>query len=235
MPTELVFIRHGHAVRVNGDYLHAPLTDLGRRQAELTGERFCADPIELDGYYTSPLRRTKETSALIGSKIGHVPSIKNGIQELEGTEVPLLVLFEFLARIGWFGGYLYENVGKPIKWPIVGRVSTVMTELLKRHDGGRVGIVTHSGVISSVLAWYFPNKRRRWWTYVVDNCSLTRLRIDGTRAELLVVNDSKHLSPPMTTKQPPAGTVEVAKQAEKKIVETVPGAEKTAGPTPPAK
>lgn len=222
METELTLIRHGHAVRVNGDYVRAPLTELGRKQAELTGMRFCAEQERFDGFYTSPLRRTKETSAIIGSKTEQIPDIKPGIQELEGIEVPLLVLFEFLARVGWFGGYLYNNVGKPLKWPIAGRVSTVISDLLKKHEGGKIAVVTHSGVISSVLAWYFPQKRRQYWVYVVDNCSLTRLRINGTRAELIIVNDSAHLSAALTTKQPPAATVEVAKQAEKKIEQAVP-------------
>jgi 2,3-bisphosphoglycerate-dependent phosphoglycerate mutase len=221
MATELVLVRHGHAVRVNGDYVHAPLTELGRTQADLTGVRFCSEMSKLDGYYASPLRRTKETSAIIGSKIGQVPGLKPGVQELAGLEVPTLVLMEVLARLGWFGHYLYENAGKPMHWPITGRVSTVVTDVVKKHEGGRVAIVTHSGVISSILAWYFPNKRRRWWRYVVDNCSLTRLRIEGTRAELLVVNDTNHLSDLLTTKQPPAATVQVANQAEQKIEQVV--------------
>lgn len=217
MASELILVRHGHAVRVQGDYVHAPITELGRHQAELTGLRFCEQPIPLDGLYCSPLRRTRETAAVIASKLGHIPDVTNGIQELEGTEVPTLVLFEFLARIGWFGKYLYENSGKPIRWPITGRVSTVITELLKKHPGQRFAVVTHAGVISSVLAWYFPNRRRRWWVYVMDNCSLTWLKIDGTRAELVVANDTKHLSDALTTKQPPAATVEVAKKAEEKV------------------
>lgn len=222
MATELVLIRHGHAVRVKGDYVRAPLTALGKKQAELTGQRFCVEAFELDGFYSSPLRRTKETSATIGVKIGHIPNIKSGVQELEGAEVPLLVLWEFLAYLGWFGKYLYDNSGKPLTWPIMGRVSNVVSELVKKHAGGRFAIVTHSGVISSVLAWYFPNKRRRWWTYTVDNCSLTRMKIEGTRAELVVVNNTDHLGEPLTTKQPPAASVQVANQAEKKIQEKVP-------------
>ncbi len=222
MATELVLVRHGHAVRVGGDYVHAPLTELGTKQAELTGQRLCAEPLPLDGFYSSPLRRTKETSAIIGTKIGRVPGIQKDVRELEGIEVPTLVLMEFLAHLGWFGGYLYENVGKPIQWPIVGRVSHAIAELVKRHEGGSFAVVTHSGVVSSVLAWYFPNKRRRWWVYTVDNCSLTRLKIDGTQAELVILNDTAHLSDALTTKQPPATTVQVANKAEQKVEQVVP-------------
>jgi broad specificity phosphatase PhoE len=228
MTTELVLVRHGHAVRVNGDYIHAPLTALGRTQAELTGDRICSEQIRLDGFYSSPLLRTKETSALIGSKSGHIPAFQKDVRELEGLEVPTLVLMEFLAHVGWFGHYLYENAGKPIHWPIVGRVSGVVANLVKQHEGGRFALVTHSGVISSVLAWYFPNKRRRWWVYTVDNCSLTWLRINGTLAEIVMTNNTDHLSAALTTKQPPAATVQIANKAEKKIEEKVPLAQSKA-------
>ncbi len=223
MATELTLIRHGHAVRVNGHYVPAPLTALGQKQADTTGRYLCRTQYHFDGFYCSPLRRARETAARIGVQTGQIPHITNGIQELEGLEVPQLVLFETLARFGVFGQYLYEYSGKPLRWPIVGRVSQVLTELLAKHPDERVAVVVHSGVISAVLAWYYPRRRRRWWRYTVDNCSLTRLLVDGAKAELLTVNDTNHLRPEITTQQPPAPAVEVAKSAEQKITPPVAG------------
>lgn len=231
MATDLVLIRHGHAVRVNGDYINAPLTRLGESQAALTGLYLCQSELRLDGLYSSPLRRAKETAALIGSEISRVPAIRPGLQELEGAEVPQLVLFEVLARFNFFGRYLYENVGKPLRWPIVGRVSRVLVELIQKHPDQRIGVVSHSGVISSVLAWFYPSKRYHWWRYTVSNCSLTLLRVEGARAELVFVNDTQHLSAETTTTQPPAATVQTAKQAEQKVEQTLPAT--PTGPQPP--
>ncbi len=218
MTTELILIRHGHAVRVNGHYVPAPLTELGQKQADRTGRFLCQMQEHLDGFYCSPLRRARETAARIGVQIGQIPHIRNGIQELEGLEVPQLVLFETMARFGLFGNYLYQCKGQLIRWPIVGRVSKVLTELMVKHPDERVAVVVHSGVISAVLAWYYPRRRRRWWRYTVDNCSLTRLLVNGAQAELLTVNDTNHLRPEITTQQPPAPAVEVAKTAEQKIM-----------------
>lgn len=218
MATEVVLIRHGHAVRVNGRYVPAPLTSVGQKQADTTGRQLCHTHEHFDGFYSSPLRRTRETAARIGAQLGQIPHIQQGIQELEGLEVPQFVLFEALARLGIFGRYLYENSGKPMTWPILGRVSQVLTKVIQQHTDQKIAFVTHAGVISAVLAWYYPGRRRRWYRYTVDNCSLTQLSVDGTKAELVVVNDTNHLRPEITTSQPPAETVQTAIAAEAKII-----------------
>ena len=96
MATDLILIRHGKTIPVNGDYVHAPLTELGQQQATQTGQYLTQQPA-LGGLYTSPLRRAKETAALIGSKLDMTPEIKNGIQEVEALEVPFLALCEVLS------------------------------------------------------------------------------------------------------------------------------------------
>ena len=223
MATELILIRHGNAVRVNGHYVSAPLTPLGQRQADATGRYFCRAHEHFDGFYCSPLRRARETAARIGLGTGQLPHVRNGLQELNGLEVPQLVLCESLARVGVFGHYLYETSGRPLTWPIIGRVSTILTRLIEEHPDQRVTVVAHSGVISAVLAWYFPGRRRHWWRYTVDNCSLTRLRIDGAKAQALAINDTNHLKPEITTTQPPEPAVELANAATARIAPTAAG------------
>ncbi len=217
MATELVLIRHGNAVQVNGDYVHAPLTPLGQEQAAQTGQ-FLAQPAQhLDGLYSSPVRRTRETADIIGSSIGTSPTLQNGIRELEGLEVPTLAFYEILSALDLVEDYLDAHVGKPMRWPIQGRVSTALTEILPKYPNQRLAVVTHSGVISSVLAWYFPEQRLQWWLNTVGNCSLTRLQVEGTQAKLLAVNEIQHLSPAVVTTQPPARTVRVAKKVQQAV------------------
>ena len=98
MATELILIRHGNAVRVHGGYLHAPLTALGRQQAVQTGRCLCEMHQPLDGFYTSPVRRAKETAAIIGSAIGEKPKVKIGVRELETLEALALALLEAHRR-----------------------------------------------------------------------------------------------------------------------------------------
>jgi len=213
MATELILIRHGHAVRVNGDYFHAPLTTLGQEQAAQTGQYFSAPENHLDGFYASPLRRTQETAKIIGEKIGQNAELRIGVQELRWMELPALMIFEILSIFDPVEDYLDAHTGAPIRWPIEGRVSAVLLDILAKHPGQRIAVVAHSGVISAALSWYLPEKRWRWWRTTVSNCSFTRFKVEGNHAELLAVNDIQHLSPVIVTTQPPTATVEVAKDA----------------------
>jgi probable phosphoglycerate mutase len=212
MATELILIRHGNAVRINGDYFHAPLTELGREQAARTGLFFNAPQNHLDGFYASPLRRTKETAEIIGAKIGQIAEFRIGIQELRVGELPALVVLEILSIADPIEDYLDAHAGGSIRWPIMGRVSAVLLEIIKRHPDQRVAVVAHAGVISAALSWYQPEERWRWWRTTVSNCSITRFKVEGNHAELLAVNDIQHLSPVLITTQPPAKTVEIAEE-----------------------
>ena len=124
-----------------------------------------------------------------------------------------MVILEILSITDPVEDYLETHIGGPIWWPIVGRVSSVLLEIIARHPNQRVAVVAHSGVISAALTWYFPEKRWRWWRTTVSNCSLTRFKIEGNRAELLAFNDITHLSSLLITTQPPTKSVEIAEEA----------------------
>lgn len=207
MPTELILIRHGNAARVHGGYRHASLTPLGAQQAELVGQHLRLEHWELGGFYTSPLRRATETAAIIGLEIDKTPTIEANVREMELTEAPALALFEALSVLDAVEDYLDAHAGKPLVWPLEGRVAKALTAIVAAHPYQFVGVVAHTGVISSALAWFFPDQRLHWWTTIVGNCSLTRLRVDGAQAELLAVNETHHLTPVRASIQPPSRTV----------------------------
>jgi phosphoserine phosphatase len=211
MATELVLIRHGYTVRVHGDYVHAPLTPLGQQQAAQTGQYLSAGQQPIHDFYTSPLRRAHETADIIASKIDINPVVKNGVREVEGLEIPALGLYEFASIFDPVEDYLDDRAGKPIRWPIEGRISKSLLEIIAAHPDQRVVVVAHSGVISAVLAWYFPEERGEYWLTTVRNCSLTRLGVDKTQAQILGIDEIGHLSPELVTEQRPDRAVQLAK------------------------
>lgn len=211
MATELILIRHGYTVRVNGDYVHAPLTPLGRQQAAQTGQYLSAHQEPIQGFYSSPLRRAHETADIIGSAINEQPAIKRGVREVEGLEVPALVLYEIASVFDPVEDYLDDRAGKSLRWPVEGRVSQALLEILAAHPNERVVVVAHAGVVSSTLAWYFPEQRGEWWLTLVRNCSLTRLAVENGRARILGVNETGHLHPEADTTQTPDRAVQVTR------------------------
>jgi len=211
MATELILIRHGYTVRVNGDYVHAPLTPLGQEQAAQTGQYLFASQQLINGFYTSPLRRAQETADIIASKISLKPIVKNGVREVGGPEIPALALYEFASIFDPVEDYLDDRAGKPIRWPIEGRISKSLLEMIAAHPNQRVVMVAHSGVISAILAWYFPEERGEYWLTTVRNCSLTRLGVDKTQVQILGIDEIQHLSPQAVTQQRPDRAVQLAK------------------------
>ena len=149
------------------------------------------------------------------------------------NELPALVILEILSIADPVEDYLDARAGGPIRWPIEGRVSAVLLDILAKHPDQRVAVVAHAGVISAALSWYLPERRWRWWRTTVSNCSFTRFKVEGKQAELLAVNDIKHLSPVIVTTQPPTATVEIAKDAhppEKALVFDKPADKNSASP-----
>ncbi len=211
MATEFILIRHGNAIRVNGDYVHAPLTALGQSQAAQTGQFLNEKQQPIDGFFSSPLRRAQETAAIIGAQLHMTPEIVNGLREVEGLEVPALPVLEFLSIFDFVEDYLDTNAGKPIKWPIEGRISQALTDIVTTHMNQHLVIVAHSGVISAVLAWAFPEQRLKWWLMTVGNCSLTQLRVQDAHIELVAVNQTQHLAPAEVTTQAPDRAVQLTK------------------------
>jgi broad specificity phosphatase PhoE len=212
MATDLVLVRHGYTVRVHGDYVHAPLTPLGQQQAAQTGQYLNASRQPDDGFYPSPLRRAQETATIIGAIFSATPDVRNGIREIESIEIPALALYEFASIIDPVEDYLDARAGKPIRWPIEGRASKSLIDIIAAHPNQRAVVVAHSGVISAILAWYFPEERWECWLTTVSNCSLTRLSVDKTRVQIRGVDETQRLSSDVVTTQPPDRAVQLAKK-----------------------
>jgi phosphohistidine phosphatase len=65
----LFIVRHAEAALGEPDDLR-PLTEAGREQARLLGQRFARDGIQPDAVLSSPLLRARETAAEIAKAVG---------------------------------------------------------------------------------------------------------------------------------------------------------------------
>ena len=226
---ELIFIRHGEpAWSVGGMTQRDPrLTDLGRRQAELTAARLAEDYMRPTEILVSPTVRSQETAAPIATLTG-VEAIS--VADLAEIRMP-----------DW-SGELEEHVQRtfrkarsrtPDDWwdgmpggesfhSFHDRISTIMLKLLDERgvrpgeasphvwdsdaDDSRVAIVAHGGTNSvalSVLLGIDPTPWE-WERFILGHASLARLKLvplaGGHVFSLRVFNDRDHLPFEMRTR-----------------------------------
>jgi len=149
--THLFLIRHGETDwNVEGRYqgqADPPLNDRGLRQAHELGDKLAS--VNLDLLYTSPLLRSEQTAEIISRKLA-IPFYKDErLMEINQgkwqtrlrSEIEALYpdLFRRWETDPWEvtppGGESLEQVGQ--------RVFAAIDELLQKHSGKRIGIVSH--------------------------------------------------------------------------------------------
>ena len=211
--TELYLIRHADAYPdeeevVAGDYDAQPLSALGRYQARALAGRL--QVTDLAAIYSSPIRRAWQTALCLGKELG-LP-----VQERET-----------LCDVGLPPGPSYSGTGDALacvramrahnqcaeaavmragNWSLVpgcepsehvrSRMARTISNIARQHAGQRVAIVTHFGSINAFLAATLGLACD--FFCLVDNTSLTVLRVKGSQYVLLHLNDTAHLFPQCT-------------------------------------
>jgi alpha-ribazole phosphatase/probable phosphoglycerate mutase len=155
--TVVVLCRHGEPEEAGrGRFcgaLDVGLSERGRAHAVAL-----AACVEADVVYTSPLRRCVETARALAARLGVEPVVEPRLREIEFGELdgvayedaerrwPALYteLLRSPATVRFPGGESYGELRI--------RVCEALDELLDRHGGGSVAVLTHAGVIRTLLA-----------------------------------------------------------------------------------
>ena len=186
----LLLIRHGQTQGNINNHLQGaddPLTDLGRRQAQVTGQ-FLAEAEAITHLYASHLARAFETASIIGRAIRHEPMIEQGLAELNigvaaGTPFqawaasnPLHLdqLRDPVTRMDftWEGG---EN-GHAFR----DRVFAAWDHIVNEHLGSDdvVAAVSHGGALAWIAARLQGLPVNTWPTDSFRNLSISEIDID---------------------------------------------------------
>ena len=197
------FIRHGETEwnaegRLCGR-TDVPLSDAGRRQAQLLAQRL--KPIPFEALYSSPLRRALETASIVGRTIGREPVADPRLVELsygawEGRT------YEESKRANPDVYRAWEldpgSVGPPggeSGEQLIERVKPFLADVAQRHPSGNVAVVCHR-TVCRLLACHImgvPLKeyRRR---VPMDNAALNIFETRKGKWHVAAVNDSSHLT-----------------------------------------
>jgi probable phosphoglycerate mutase len=146
----LYLVRHGetdwnrtHRIQGSSDI---PLNETGRTQARSTGRLLARR--EWHAVYTSPLSRAAETAQLIANELGlPEPVADEGLVERHYGEAEGLTGWEVEERFP-------DDTpvpGRESRAAVVERVLPALLDIAERHHGESVVVVSHGGVIRSVL------------------------------------------------------------------------------------
>lgn len=157
--TDLVLVRHGETEwnrlqRVQGR-TDIPLNDTGRQQARATALRLTGE--HFDAVVASPLSRAAETAQIIadGLRIGPVELVDDLVERHYG-EAEGMTGMDIEAR---WGGRLEAQESRV---EVIDRVKPALLAIALRHPGQRVLVVSHGGVIGSLVrdatGWVWPTR-----------------------------------------------------------------------------
>ncbi len=193
--TNLLIVRHGQrdasgSRRID---LDPPLSALGRRQSAAVAAALLNGPA-LDAVYTSPLARALETATVIADHLGLETSIDDRLAEFQvdlDAETSPPGRPDQLAwhpdHAGTDGVTLAE---------FAQRVAGFHEQIVARHPGQRVAVVSHAGTIEATLMWALGIDPRSPWQHEFDlpHASITEIefwpngRIVGGAPRLAMFN-----------------------------------------------
>ncbi|HEY8447160.1 MAG TPA: histidine phosphatase family protein [Thermomicrobiales bacterium] len=201
--TTLYLVRHGrtqanHERRLLGS-TDAPLDTLGIQQAQRIAERLAAE-IRADVLLTSPLQRALMTAQAISERIGLEPRTIPGLAEMNFGDMEGLLFDELLARHPELAKRALDASSGDFAWPngesLLGfhqRVRSTFASILTEYASHSAVVVTHGGVLGSLLSQLEARPANDWRTYTIMNCSLTHVEFNGDGAQVYVINDCRHL------------------------------------------
>jgi broad specificity phosphatase PhoE len=202
--TEILFIRHGET-HSNADgrwqgWSDSPLTDAGRLQIAAVARRLTGERGGVAALYSSPLRRAFETAQAIGAALGLSPQILDLLKEVHFGELEGVAFHEVERQYPDLFTQWRDRTDMDFRWPggerradFFHRASEACQLILERHPRDKVVVVSHGGTIRACLAQLLPQDMGTWWSYAVDNTSITHVRTTENGVDLLVLNDICHL------------------------------------------
>ena len=205
-------VRHGESVsnlegRVQGQ-ADVELSDLGRRQAELVAEWFrgVVPTAGITEIWSSPLRRARETAAVIAAAIDLPVALEESLCELHAgifqghLWADLEAMFPDAVARWRSGDPDYAIPGGESRARLAERGRAALETLASR-DAAAMIVVAHGGVLTAALGSMLGREHpllaaaaERPFTRLpaLANCSLTLLEWPGPR--LVSFNETGHLA-----------------------------------------
>lgn len=207
--TRLLLVRHGvtgwnREGRFQG-HLDPELSDEGRLEAALLGDRMAANPEERPPLVvTSSLARAAQTAEILAQRLGAsgpMPAVRAdprlmeiGQGAWEGRMHAEIAVTDAVRYARWRSTAHQEPPGAEPLDDVSGRASAALDVAVAQAGAGTVCIVSHGGTLRIACEILLGLDRLRAWAMDLDNCSVSSLLRDGDGPWLLERwNDTAHL------------------------------------------
>lgn len=201
--TRIALVRHGQTVwnrehRFRGQ-TDIELDELGLKQAEATG-RYMAGRWPVVAVYTSPLRRTMQTAEAIAHAQGLTAQPSRGLLDIsfgewQGQQAgEVAQRYPDLYRAWLEAPHTVRFPGGESLDDVRSRVVAALDEVVARHPGQAVALVSHTVVnrvlLCAVLGW----GNERFWRLQQETCAVNIFDVeeDGDFT-IVLINDACHL------------------------------------------
>lgn len=199
MMTRLLLVRHGETVW-NADAVYRgrseiPLSETGKRQAQLTGRSLAAEG--LTSLLSSPLVRARETAEAIAEATGVAVRIDHDLIDLdcgewEGlTDAQVKERYPDLRRAWLATPHLVRLPGGETLDEVAARVGAVVDRVLSAP--GTVALVSHRVVHKVAICALLGLDNSHFWDVQLDVAGITEFACSSTRRVLVRHNDRSHL------------------------------------------
>lgn len=201
--TEIYLIRHtqaeGNRFRIMQGHWDGGVTELGRRQIALLEERL--RPLHFDAVYASDLYRAMLTAGAVYKPRGLALHTDPALREIH--------LGPWETK--FFGNLAHDEpesieafLNDPEHWrhegaethaQVTRRAYPALEAIARRHEGGRVAVVSHGVTIRCLLSAIMGiDLRDKQALPIVQNTAVTVLRWENGRFSAALLNDASHLA-----------------------------------------
>lgn len=200
--TRVFLVRHGATVLSAEDRFagssDVELSDEGRRQASGLAERLARET--LAAVYTSPMQRTVETASIAAAPHRLPPQPADGLREIDHGRWEGLHRAEVETRFpdeyaAWEQDpFTFAPQGGESGLHVLARALPVMREIVVRHAGETVLVVSHKATIRLLISTLLGFDARGYRDRLDQHpCCLNIVDFrDPVRARLMLFNDVSH-------------------------------------------
>ncbi len=163
---KIYIVRHGqdqdNAAGILNGHRNQSLTALGKKQARILADNLVQKNLEFSGFYVSPLKRARETAAIIAKKLKlKAPRVWPELIERDFgimTGKPLsdlIILCSPHIIMAEKVNYILKPYGGETFPQLMARARKVLARVRREHKSGNVLLVAHGDIGKMIFAAYY--------------------------------------------------------------------------------